>query len=161
MNGMSTTPGRVEIVRLEAMRVASAYGYGENPEEIAWRKLAQWAKPKGFLDDITAHPIFGFNNPYPTPANSRHGYEFWIKVGADVEPEGEIRIGEFFGGMYAVSRCRVQGHPENIPAAWKSLGEWCSNSGHTLGTHHALERFLSSPENFSNLELDLCCPIRG
>lgn len=40
----------VSIVRIEAMRVASAYGFGDNPEEIAWRNMAAWARPKGFLN---------------------------------------------------------------------------------------------------------------
>ena len=83
---MSTTD--VQIVRLEPMRVASTYGFGEHPEDQAWQILAEWAKPKGLLDDIDAHPIFGFNNPYPTPDNPKYGYEFWIKVGPAVEPEG-------------------------------------------------------------------------
>jgi DNA gyrase inhibitor GyrI len=151
---------KVEIVRLEAMRVASAYGFGVAPEEMAWRKLAQWARPKGFLDDIPSHPIFGFNNPYPIPHNPRYGYEFWMKVGVDVEPEGDIRIGEFMGGMYAATRCEVQGHPENtIPAGWKELSEWCKENDHPFGPHTALERFHSSPDALSDLVLDLYCPI--
>jgi hypothetical protein len=68
-----------QIVKLEPMRMASAYGFGENPEEQAWQKLAGWAKPRGFLDDKTAHPVFGFNNPNPKPENPKYGYEFWIK----------------------------------------------------------------------------------
>ena len=84
--------------------------------------MVEWAQPKGFLDDLATHPIFGFNNPYPIPQNPRYGYEFWMKVGVEVGPEGEIRIGGFLGGLYAVTRCEAQGHPEkNIPAGWQSL----------------------------------------
>lgn len=150
---------KVEIVKLGPMRVASAYGFGANPEEIAWRKLAAWAKPKGLLDDIDAHPIFGFNNPYPTPDNPRYGYELWIRVGPEIEPEGEIRIGEFFGGMYAVTRCEVRGHPEAIPSGWQSFADWCRQNDHPLGTHHALEKFLTHPDDLNQLVLDLFCPI--
>ena len=149
----------VEIVRLDAMRVASAYGFGTNPEEIAWQKLASWAKPKGFLVDVFTHPVFGFNNPYPTPTTPRYGYELWMKVGPDVEPERDIRIGEFFGGLFAVTRCNVQGHPENIPSTWQALAAWCMEYDHPTGLHPAMERFLSSPEDLSNLVLDLYCPI--
>lgn len=149
----------VNIVRLEPMRVASAYGFGASPEELAWQKMVQWAGPKGFLNNIASHPIFGFNNPSPTPRNPRYGYEFWLKVGTDVEPEDDIRIGEFFGGMYAVTRCEAQGHPEtNIPACWRSLAEWCRNNRYRVGPN-ALERFLSSPEDPANLIMELCCPV--
>jgi DNA gyrase inhibitor GyrI len=150
----------VQIIRLEAMRVASAYGYGNNPEEIAWGKMAAWAQSKGFLADSTGHPIFGFNNPYPMTGMSRYGYEFWMKVGTEVEPEGDIRINEFLGGTYAVTRCEVRGHPETrVPEAWKTLADWCRQRGRSLGPHHALERFLGSPEDLDSLVLDLFCPI--
>jgi DNA gyrase inhibitor GyrI len=142
------------------MRVASTYGFGVNPEEQAWEKMVAWAKPKGLLEDITAHPIFGLNNPYPSPATQRYGYEFWIKVGPGVEPDSEVRIGEFLGGPYAVTRCDVQGHPEkNIPSRWKSLLDWCKSNHHPLGHHPALEKFLTSPGDPGKLVLDLCCPI--
>jgi len=150
----------VRIGRLEPMRVASAYGFGVNPEQLAWQMLTGWAKPKGLLDDLDAHPIFGFNNPYPLPGNPKYGYEFWIKVGAEVEPEGQIRITEFLGGLYAVTRCEVQGHPEtNVPAGWKNLAEWCKSNHHVFGSHHALERCLSDPEDQEHLVLNLYCPI--
>ena len=151
--------GTIEIVHLDAVRVASAYGFGANPEEIAWRKLVAWAKPKGFLDDIALHPIFGLNNPYPSGPNARYGYEFWIKVGPEVEPEGEIRIGEFLGGNYAVARCEVKGHPESIAGGWQELAVWCKKNNHALASHHALERFLSIPDDLNALVLELCCPI--
>jgi DNA gyrase inhibitor GyrI len=149
----------IHIIRLAAMRVASSYGFGENPEEIAWHKMSAWAKPKALLNDLDGHPLFGLNNPYPTPATPRYGYEFWLQVGPEVEPDGDIRIGEFFGGEYAVMRCEVSGHPEHIPAAWQSLAVWCKNNGYTMGTHHALERFLSIPDDLSHLLLELHCPI--
>ncbi len=151
---------KINIIRLEPMRVASAYGFGANPEEIAWQKLVQWAKPKGFLENLVSHPVFGFNNPYPTKNTPRYGYEFWMKVDKEIEPEGDIRIYEFFGGLYAVTRCEAQGHPEqNIPEGWKSLSTWCKDKNHPLGPHPALERFLTRPDDPMNLVMDLCCPI--
>jgi len=155
---MSTSD--VQIVRLEPMRVASTYGFGEHPEDQAWQILAEWAKPKGLLDDIDAHPIFGFNNPYPTPDNPKYGYEFWIKVGPAVEPEGEVRIVEFLGGTYAVMLCEVKGHPEkNVPESWQRLAQWCRDNGRAFGHHHAMERFLSHPDDLDHLVLSLYCPV--
>jgi DNA gyrase inhibitor GyrI len=151
---------KVSIVRIEAMRVASAYGFGDSPEELAWRHMAAWARPRGFLSDLIGHPLYGFNNPYPTNENPRYGYELWMNVGADVEPEGNIRIGEFMGGLYAITRCEVRGDPgATIPGAWKRLAEWCRENDHPLGPHHALEHYLSSPEDLDALVVGLCCPI--
>ena len=58
----------VRIVRLAPMRVASAYGFGPSPEEIAWQTLLDWAKAGGLLDVEPAPRFFGFNNPNPAPA---------------------------------------------------------------------------------------------
>lgn len=150
----------VQITRLEPMRVASSYGFGAHPEEQAWQMLCEWAKPLGFLDDLEAHPIFGFNNPYPTPDNPKYGYELWIKVGPGVEPAGPVRIEEFFGGTYAVMKCEVKGHPEKtVPECWQGLAQWCRENSRALGRHHALERFLTSPDDLDTLVLSLYCPI--
>ena len=108
----------VRIVNLEAMRVASAYGFGPSPEMVAWQNLMDWARPKGFLDFPEKHRIFGFNNPDPPSGSPNYGYEFWLEVGSEVEPEGEIRVQNFTGGLYAVTRCVGV---ENITAMWKRL----------------------------------------
>jgi hypothetical protein len=102
---------KVRLVKLEPLRVASVHGFGQSPEDEAWQKLMAWAKPKGYLDDKEHHRIFGFNNPNPSPGSPNYGYEFWMVVGPEVQPEGEVEIKEFPGGLYAVARCDVQGDP--------------------------------------------------
>src|SRR5512136_1885712 len=94
----------VRTVKLEPMRVASAYGFGPEPEGIASSKLNAWAKPKGLLGDQEHHPTFGFNNPNPSPSSPNYGYELWMQVGPDAQPEGDITIKNFPGGLYAVTR---------------------------------------------------------
>ncbi len=150
----------IRIVRLEPMRVASFYAFGESPETAVWDKLAAWAEPKGLLANIEAHPIIGFDNPSPTPASPKYGYELWIKIGTNVEPEGEMRVVEFCGGIYAVTRCPVLGDPfHTIPAAWQQLGEWCKKNNLKYGYHQALEQYLTRADNLDSLVLDLYCPI--
>jgi len=152
----------VRIVRLDPLRVASVYAFGRQPEEEAWRKLDTWAKPKGFLDDSIHHRIFGFNNPGPSPETPDYGYELWITVGLQVEPEGEIRILGFAGGLYAVTRCDVQDQDpyEAIPAAWKKLRSWRENSKYKNASHQWLEEHVR-PEGTSAHRwiLDLYLPI--
>ena len=78
----------VRIVKLEPMRVASAYGFGTSPEEEAWGKLLAWARAKDLLNEDVR--FFGFNNPNPSPGSPNYGYEQWMTVGQDVEPEGRV-----------------------------------------------------------------------
>ena len=147
----------VRIVTLEPMRVASAHAFGPSPEDAAFAKLIAWAKPKGLTADRQAHRVFGFNNPSPSPGSPNYGYEFWIVVGPEAEPEGEIKVKEFGGGRYAVARCKGV---EGIGPTWKKLNAWLEDSKHEFSHHQWLE------ENVGDLEappeellLDLYLPI--
>ena len=133
----------VRIVKLDPMRVASFHGFGASPESQAGNKLLAWAKPKGLLDDPAQHRVFGFNNPDPSPGSPHYGYEFWMAVGPDVQPEAEMKIKEFAGGLYAVTRCEVKDDPYNvIPVTWQRLVAWCEDSKYRMAHHQWLEEHL-------------------
>lgn len=150
----------VHIITLKPMYAASAYGYGHNPEEQAWEKMAAWARPKGFLNDIPNHPVYGFDNPDPAPSHPKYGYEFWMKVDSGAEPEGEIRIIGFLGGTYAAARCEACGDPAtNVFAAWQDLAGWCKKNNHQFAHHQPLEKIISGIDTPDQLVLELYCPI--
>jgi DNA gyrase inhibitor GyrI len=137
----------VRIVKLEPMRVASVWGFGESPEGEAWGKLEAWARPKGLLDDPEKHAIFGFDNPTHSAGSPNYGYEVWIEVGPDVEPEGETRILNFKGGLYAVTRCEVpKGQYDVIGATWKKLATWREDSKYKCASHQWLEKSILIPQ---------------
>ena len=147
----------VEVVELEPMRVVSVYGFGKEPEGIAWDKLMAWAQPRGLVDSPDHFRIFGFNNPNPSPGSPNYGYEFWLAVGEDVEPEGDMRVLDFGGGLYAVTRCQGV---ESIGVTWQALVEWLTASSYTHGHHQWLERHLSPVgTSLDELTLDLFMPI--
>ena len=148
---------QVRIVKLEPMRVASAHAYSASPEGDAFEKLVAWAQPKGLTDDLKTHRIFGFSNPDPTPGSPNYGYEFWIAVGPDVEPKGEIKVKDFNGGLYAVTRCKGV---ENIHPTWQKLVTWLEDSKYRGAHHQWLEEHLSeisAPPD--ELLIDLYAPI--
>jgi hypothetical protein len=89
----------VRLVRLVPMRVASVRATSETPEREAWEKLRAWAQPRGLLDHPDKHPVFGFNNPSPSPDRTEYGYEFWIRVDPGTQPEGEIEVKDSAGGL--------------------------------------------------------------
>jgi AraC family transcriptional regulator len=150
----------VRIVELEPMRVASVWGFGEEPEGIAFTKLDAWAGPKGLRDDPEKHRVFGFNNPDPYPGSPNYGYEVWIEVGPEVEPEGDVRIVGFDGGLYAVVRCEVPaGQYEVIGATWKKLVTWREDSKYRYGHTQWMEQSLPSSGPGIEFVLDLYMPI--
>jgi DNA gyrase inhibitor GyrI len=129
----------VEIVVLPAMRVASAWGFGSSPEEMAWKKLNEWAQPLGLLD-APGTRVFGYNNPNPSEGSPNYGYEFLVTVGHEVEPGEGIRVSELREGRYASMPAVVDTDPGiDIPAAWRRLDKWVSEHGYTMGHHQWLE----------------------
>jgi DNA gyrase inhibitor GyrI len=147
----------VRIVKLEPMRVASSHAYGASPERDAWKKMIAWAKGKGFTEDLQTHRIFGFNNPNPSHGSPNYGYEFWMIVGPEVPAEGEIKIKDVAGGLYAVARC----HGLNeIGKVWRQLTTWREKSRYRSAYHQWLEEHLGGiDEAEDTLVLDLYLPI--
>ncbi len=150
----------VRILELPPLRVACAHGFGAGPEDIAWKKLLDWAGPKGLLDDPQAHRIFGFNNPDPSPGSPNYGYEFQIVVGPEVEAAGEIKIKLMPGGKYAALRCT--GIP-GIGERWQQLAAWRENSSFQYDhSRQWLEEHLGpalAQQVVDEIELDLLMPI--
>jgi DNA gyrase inhibitor GyrI/DNA-binding transcriptional ArsR family regulator len=156
----------IKIVRLEPMRVASAHVISTTPENEAWEKMRAWAEPRGLLEDLEKHPVFGFNNPNPLPDRKEYGYEFWIRVEPHVEPEGDIKIKEFEGGLYAVTTCRLKEEleseffqKEGYLESWKKIVDWVKSSRYRYGKHQCLEEAHDPNASEEELVLDLYCPI--
>ena len=150
----------VRIVKLEPVRVASFWSFGESPETEAWEKLTAWASARGLLDDPEEHRMFGFNNPSPSPGSPNYGYEVWIEIGPDAEPEGVERIVDFDGGLYAVTRCEVpKGQFDVIGATWKRLVTWREDSAYKCATHQWLEKHVRMDAPGLEFILDLYLPI--
>ena len=152
----------VRILTLEPFRAASFYGFGTEPELQAMRKLQAWVEPRGYLDGPAHHRIFGFNNPNPSHGSPNYGYEFWITVGPDVEPQDDMRVVEFCGGLYAVARLLdpFAAPYERIPAGWQALVRWLEDSPYRHGSHQWLEEHLMHEQTpAGSWNMDLYLPI--
>ena len=51
--------------------------------------MREWAKSKGLMEKSVRARLFG-RNTYPTDKPEPHGYEFYLTVDHDIEPEGDI-----------------------------------------------------------------------
>lgn len=149
----------IQIITLGPMRVASIYAFGTDPRQESWQKLVDWAGPKGLLARKSEFPVFGFNNPGRRPGSLKYGYELWIKIGPEIEQEGNIRIVEFNGGSYAVTRYKSARETDNALVAWGNLIRWCKENRYRPGSHQALEKFVTRVYNTEDFILDLYYPI--
>ena len=147
----------VQIVKLEPMRIISAYGFGPQPEDIAWKKMFDFVEKHNLFKDGGFPDTFGFNNPNPSKGSPNYGYEIWLPVDKEVQPEGDLRILDFQGGLYAVTRFKDL---KNIGDVWGQLVQWQQASKYQHGSHQWLEHLLEGaggqPEDFV---FDLYLPI--
>lgn len=151
----------VRIIKLEPMRVATFLGFGESPENQAFAQLFEWARPKGLLDDIENHRVFGFNNPSPSPGSPNYGYEVWMVIDDEVSLGEDVKTKTFQGGLYAVTNCVVpKGQFEVITETWKKLVAWREDSKYRCGHHQCLEESLPIELPDTEFVLDLYLPIR-
>jgi len=156
----------VKIVKLEPMRVASVRAISKTPEHDAWEKMRAWAEPKSLLEDIERHPVFGFNNPNPSPDREDYGYEFWVRVEPDIVPEGDVEIKEFEGGLFAVTTCKLKEEIESeffqnegYLESWKNIVDWVKSSRYKFGKRQCLEKAHDPGASDEELVLDLYCSI--
>jgi effector-binding domain-containing protein/DNA-binding HxlR family transcriptional regulator len=146
----------VKIVELEPMRVTSFRAISETPEHDAAKMLTEWAKGKGYLNDIERHPIYGFNNPGPIKGEKEYGYEFWIKVDSEYTEDG-ISIKDVSGGKYAVTTCS---NLSQIGELWMKLYNWVKENGYEIREAECLEKTMNIGASDNELVLELYEPIK-
>jgi effector-binding domain-containing protein len=135
----------VKIVDLPPMRVASALGFGTEPEDQATKLLYAFAEERNI--DMMSDEVqtFGFNNPNPTPGSPNYGYELWLRIGPDVEASKPIEIKEVPGNKYAVTRFTGL---SNIGRVWRELAAWFEESCYMFPPNYCqcLEALLNRTE---------------
>ena len=155
---MAMWPGQAK----NSSRVICHNGFGKEPESQAFEKTAAWARKHDLID--RPHRLFGYNNPNPTPGSPNYGYDVWMTVDKTVQAEGEARIVEFTGGLYAVMRLKVTDPGDEIPKAWRKLVLWREKSRYHEGRHQWLEEHIGSIGDSVNqmpFTLDLYLPIKA
>ncbi len=149
------TEMEVRIIRLDPLRVATAHGFGDSPEGIAFDKLFTWAQAQGLMDGAPPQ-TFGFDNPMPSPGSPNYGYEAWMVVGPDAVGTDEIEIKDFEGGLYVVARCKLP----QIGETWRKLVAWREDSHYHCAPHQCLEGAVSPPGTpFEDMEMDVYLAI--
>lgn len=150
----------VRVVKLPPMRVVCVNGFGTEPEGMAFEKMKAWAGKHNLLGK--PYRLFGYNNPDPSAGSPNYGYDVWITVDESVQADGDARIIEFPGGLYAVTRLEVKNPGDDIPRTWQDLVKWMEASKYSHGRHQWLEEHIGPLGDMGGNEpftLDLHLPI--
>jgi DNA gyrase inhibitor GyrI len=148
----------VRITTLPPMRVICFNGFGPSPEGLAYTKASEWLKANGLWEDGKPCRFFGYNNPDPSHGSPNYGYDVWITVDEIVQADGDGRIIEFPGGLYAVAHVDAGPNGEGIYDTWQALAAWVENSQYKADycRRQCLEESVNpfhSPPNGFTLEL--------
>ena len=150
----------VRIEKIEPMKVAFVRNIGPYEEcEVAWKKLCDWAGPRGLFGPKTDMLGISYDNPEVTPPEKIR-YDACISVDDTVQPEGEVGIQEIRGGEYAVTTHK--GPYGKLAETYSRLfGEWASQSGRVLSSGPCLEFYRNDPGRTPPEELitDIYVPL--
>jgi DNA gyrase inhibitor GyrI len=144
------------------MRIARTLAFGELSETLAWNRMLAWAHKHGLLDGPGKPRFFGFDNPGPARGRAAYGYEVWLMVGPEVEPDVEIGIGigDFPGGLFAVARYKGR-EGKDLEKTWDELAAWVKKSPYRPARRQWLEEVVNAPGlPQDELILDLYLPVR-
>ncbi len=148
----------VQFIHLLPMRVVSFHAVSVTPENDAWIKLREWAEPKGYFDDLDKNPIYGFDNPSPTPGKKEYGYEFWLVVDPDFKSD-EVKIKDVPESFNVVTRCNVEDITKDIGKAWTKILEWIKKHKIKIARKYGLEKVIVPSDSGEGFILDIYVPV--
>ncbi|MCE7746100.1 MAG: ArsR family transcriptional regulator [Candidatus Heimdallarchaeota archaeon] len=148
----------VQFIRLLPMRVVSFQAVSETPENDAWKKLREWAEPKEYFDDLDKNPIYGFNNPDPSPGKKEYGYEFWLVVDQDFTSD-EVTVKDVPESFNVVTRCNVEDPARDIGEAWKKILQWIKKHKIKMAGRCGIEKVIVPSHSGEGFILDIYIPV--
>lgn len=133
---------KIQIEKLDAMRVVVFRGYSTKPEMEANQLAMAFAKVKGLVDHENRVKTFGFNKPAPwVTSDDEYGYELWVVVGVETDVPPFLPFKHYPGATCAVTRIEKLA---DIGAAWEYLYQWVGDQPELEHAHmDGLEQVLS------------------
>lgn len=135
----------IRFVTIEPIRVAFVRHIGPYQEAtIAWKKLCDWAIPKGLFNEKTMFLGISYDDPSITPGDKIR-FDACISVSDGIQPEGEVAVKTIAGGEYAVVTHR--GPYPNLEETYiRIFSQWYPSSQRTLRNQPCMEHYVTNPE---------------
>ena len=153
----------VKIKKMPDLRVAyfrSIGPYNNETTAPVWKKLVQWAKPKGLMNEQNMVLGVIWSDPDITPQNKLI-YDACITLPESITVDKSVNIQNLPGGDYAVYHCEVDVH--DIEEAWMSFFlNWLASSDYQPDTRPNYQIYYKNPEKQipKRVILDLCYAIK-
>ncbi len=151
----------VRIEKLQPRRIAMVRHVGPY-DQIggAFERLCAWAGKSGVFGPDTQTVGLFHDNPEET-APEKLRSDAAVTVGEDVQGEGEVTIGEWAGGTYAVVR-HTGCYSKMIDTYRWLYGEWMPANGKEYLEAPCVEVYLNDPKQVApeELETDIYAPLK-
>jgi AraC family transcriptional regulator len=133
--------------------------YGKETCSQAFGELAQWAGPRGLLENGQMLGIY-WDNPEVTPPEKCR-VDACVTVPEGTEVEGPVSLQSISGGPYAV--CHFEIKTDSFQQAWEDAFAWLVGSGHQCADKPCYELYhsdaMSDPEG--KWVFDICIPVKN
>jgi AraC family transcriptional regulator len=150
---LETMPG----VRVAYVRNVGQYMQNETLFSMLYQRLFQWAGSHGALNDETQAYNFYSDSPDITDGDKLQVLAA-ITVDDHVKPKGDIGTKKLPGGLYAVSRFRLNN--DNFKYAWDWLyNQWLPESGFHIDDRASFERDAGGAKLSGEYLVDIGVPV--
>ena len=160
------TGRQVKIEEIPSLKVGYVryVGQYQGDEEIftcLYKRLFQWALPRGYVADDTVTLNLYHDNPEITESGKLR-VMVAVPIPDSVETSDTVGITTLSGGTYAT--CRFSLKKDGFVAAWKWMfAVWLKESGYELDDRELFERYLCRKimDGDSIFEVDICVPVKA
>ncbi|HPH82145.1 MAG TPA: AraC family transcriptional regulator [Flavobacteriales bacterium] len=149
----------VEIKELPNMYLAYTTHIGVNNLESTFKRVVQWANPKGILNHADTHVCRVFHDSFKITDADKVRMSIGVISPTELEADAEMNLSNMEKGRCIVARFHIA--PQDFEQSWNSVFIWMSEQGYKKADRSPFEIYHGAMGIASDgkLEVDLCIPI--
>ncbi|MFA7158800.1 MAG: GyrI-like domain-containing protein [Kiritimatiellia bacterium] len=147
-----------EMPEFNVAYVRTMGAYGNEPCAEAFRALAQWARPRGYLATGKMMSVYWDNPEVTAPENCRA--DACLSVPAGTAPDRRVGLQAISGGPYLA--CYFAVKPSGFVAAWEDAFAWLVARGYECADLPCYELYRNYPANHSKnkWKIEIYIPLK-
>ena len=154
---------KVEVKEMPGFHVAyvaNLEGYKVDKIDQAWKKLCNWAGPRGLINQNTKFIGISFDDPDITDEDKCRYYAC-LTIPNEIEHDNRVSIMDIAGGKHAVYR--FIGTADEIKERYKELySDWLPESGYEPANEPCYEIYIEEPKGDPmTFVMDICIPVKA
>lgn len=117
----------IEIKELPELNVAYVSQIGEEGLDAAFKKIIDWAKPRGLLEAEALNLVRIYHDSFTVTSADKVRMSIGIVLALPVEVEGDIKLSAIEKGKYIVGHFEIE--PRDFKQSWTALFVFMNENG--------------------------------